>query len=245
MRMQVLGVSGLLLFLTAGQAIALDSINGWIAPTGSNDYGGYLGWLGYVSGTGYHLAQDMQNGNGSPVYAIGDGEVILSRTDVGGYGPGWTKGGALVARFQASDGNWFTALYGHLNSPHGAGSVAAGEVLGYSNAWSPPHLHFGIHPGYDPEPTNPWRGYTSSKTVLYGFTDPIAFLNAHSGSGGGGPVWEGHLDSPADGSTVGGIIPISGWAKETSGHYTIQAIEILINGNLATSIPYSGLTNGA
>ncbi|MEN6640866.1 MAG: Ig-like domain-containing protein, partial [Armatimonadia bacterium] len=59
-----------------------------------------------------------------------------------------------------------------------------------------------------------------------------------------GPAWEGHLDSPVDGSTVSGVIPISGWAKETSGRFTIKAIEILINGKLATSLPYSGLTNG-
>jgi hypothetical protein len=154
--------------------------SGWYWPTGSSNFCGYLGWLGYNSSYGgYHLAQDMCNPQGNPVYSIGDGDVILSRTDVSGYGPGDTPGGALVARYQASDGTWFTALYGHLNSPHAVGHVPAGDVIGYSNAYNPPHCHFGIHPGYDPEPNDPWRGYTSSTSNVYGFTDPIPFLNAH------------------------------------------------------------------
>jgi hypothetical protein len=154
--------------------------SGWYWPTGSSNFCGYLGWLGYNSSYGgYHLAQDMCNPQGSPVYSIGDGDVILSRTDVGGYGPGDTPGGALVARYQSSDGTWFTALYGHLNSPHSVGHVSAGDVIGYSNAYSPPHCHFGVHSGYDPEPNDPWRGYTSSTSNTYGFTDPIPFLSAH------------------------------------------------------------------
>jgi len=70
-------------------------------------------------------------------------------------------------------------VYGHLDNPHGIGSVYAGEIIGYSNAFSPPHLHFAVHPGYDPEPTNPWRGYTDDTNNTYGFTDPIPFLAAH------------------------------------------------------------------
>lgn len=154
--------------------------SGWYWPTGSSNVCGYLGWLGYNSPTyPYHLAQDMCNPRGNPVYSIGSGTVIYSRTDAGGYGQGYIDGGALVARYQAADGTWFTALYGHLDSPHSPGPVAAGEILGYSNAFSPPHLHFGIHPGFDPELANPWRGYTSSTSNTYGFTDPILFLNAH------------------------------------------------------------------
>ncbi|MEN6301889.1 MAG: M23 family metallopeptidase, partial [Armatimonadia bacterium] len=140
---------------------AIDEINGWTAPSGRNNYGGYLGWLGYNSASyPWHLAQDMANPAGDPVYAIGDGTIILSRTDVGGYGPNFTAGGAIVIRHQAADGSWFTALYGHLNSPHAVGAVNRGDIVGYSNnfyymsggvAHYCPHVHFGIHPGYDAE----------------------------------------------------------------------------------------------
>lgn len=161
--------------------------SGWFLPTGSNNFCGYFGWLGYSSSFGgYHLAQDMCNPQGAPVYSIGDGDVIYSRTDVGSYGPGDSRGGALVARYRAADGTWFTALYGHLNNPHGTGHVSAGEVIGFSNAYSPPHVHFAVHPGFDPEPDNPWRGYTSNRSVTYGFTDPISFLNAHPRGQAGG-----------------------------------------------------------
>jgi hypothetical protein len=150
----------------------------WYWPTGKSDFGGYLGWLGYNSGWGYHLAQDMKNDAGTKVYALGDGEVISSGLH-SGYGPNGTSGGALIARFKAGDGSWFVALYGHLADWHGAGAVSAGEVLGHLNTYSPPHLHFGIRPGYDPEPTNPWRGYTTSTSNTYGFVDPIPYLNTH------------------------------------------------------------------
>ena len=171
----------LLLFaLSWSYATAQTMPSGWRWPTGSSNFCGYFGWLEYNSPKyPWHLAQDMCNPQGSPVYSIGDGEVILSRTNVGGYGPNYTEGGALVARYQASDGTWFTALYGHLDSPHGIGPIYTGEIIGYCNAFNPPHLHFAVHPGYNPEPTNPWRGYTNDKSNTYGFTDPIPFLNSH------------------------------------------------------------------
>lgn len=163
--------------ILAGASAQTMSSN-WYWPTGKSDFGGYLGWLGYNSGWGYHLAQDMKNDAGTAVYALGDGEVISSGLH-SGYGPNGTSGGALIARFKAGDGSWFVALYGHLADWHGAGAVSAGEVLGHLNTYSPPHLHFGVRPGYDPEPTNPWRGYTTSTSNTYGFVDPIPYLNAH------------------------------------------------------------------
>lgn len=165
----------------------------WYAPSGSSDFCGYLGWLGYNSTTyPWHLAQDMCNAAGNSVYSIGDGEIIQSRTNVGGYGPNFTAGGALIARYQAADGTWFTALYGHLDSPHAAGHVDAGEVIGTSNNFYYtdtagkkhycPHVHFAIHPGYDQDSvaSNWWRGYTSDTRDTYGYTNPVPFLDAHS-----------------------------------------------------------------
>ncbi|RLG05157.1 MAG: hypothetical protein DRN68_09005, partial [Thaumarchaeota archaeon] len=149
---------------------------GWYWPAGSGETGGYLGFLEWNPNYGgWHLGQDFKRDTGLPVYAIGDGEVIESRTDVTGYGPSGTKGGALVARFKTSTDEYFLALYGHLNNPHPKGEIKAGEILGYINEYSPSHLHFGIHPGYE-LPTNPWRGYTYEKTNTYGWVDPIQFL---------------------------------------------------------------------
>src|SRR5260370_13234514 len=97
-------------------------ISGWTLPTGSNDFCGYLRWLCYNSTfNGYHLGQDMCNSKGNPVYSIGYGEVLSSglHSCYGLYDANGncTSGGALIARYQAADGTWFTALYGHLDLP--------------------------------------------------------------------------------------------------------------------------------
>jgi murein DD-endopeptidase MepM/ murein hydrolase activator NlpD len=155
----------------------------WHWPTGSSDADGYgfLRWNPNYSG--WHLAQDFAIAQSLPVYAIAGGEVILSRTDVGGYGPvdpstgKATAGGALVARFITSGGQYFLALYGHLDNPHPTGEIQAGEILGYVNAYDPSHLHFGIHLGYGlPADGNPWRGYTHDRSNTYGWVDPVQFL---------------------------------------------------------------------
>ena len=166
--------------IAAPRGFAQTMNSGWRWPTGSSNFCGYLGWLGSNPGWGFHLAQDMCNGAGRPVYSVGDGEVISSGLH-GAYGcNGSCSGGALLARYQAADGTWFTALYGHLDNWHGTGHVNAGDVLGYTRSdWTPPHLHFAVHQGFDPEPSDPWRGYTSSTSTTYGFTDPIPFLSAH------------------------------------------------------------------
>jgi murein DD-endopeptidase MepM/ murein hydrolase activator NlpD len=151
--------------------------SGWYWPTGTDDLGSYLGWLGYSSGWGYHLAKDMKNAASQPVYSIGAGEIINSgeHKAYGNYGNG--TGGCILARYKSANGTWFTVLYGHLDNYRGTGSVQAGEIIGYTLPdWNPTHLHFAVHPGYDPEPTNPWRGYTSSKSNVYGFVDPVGYL---------------------------------------------------------------------
>lgn len=175
-RVLTVAVIGMATQLSFGQVMG----SGWYWPTGIGDFGGYLGWLGYNPGWGYHLAQDMKNSAGNPVFSIGSG-TILSAGEHGGYGNyGNGTGGCVLVRYQAADGTWFTAMYGHLDNYKLSGSLAPGEVVGYTIPdWDPPHLHFSIHPGFDPEPNNPWRGYTLSTSQLYGFTDPIPFLNAH------------------------------------------------------------------
>jgi hypothetical protein len=160
----------------------LEHANGWYYPTGSSNYQ-YLGWLGYNPNfNGYHLAQDMANPEGDPVYAVDYGEVLYSQC-VGGYGgpSGGTCGGAVAIQHRAKDGTWFTALYGHLHNYVSAGTrVYAGDVIGYSNNWSPPHVHFGVRLGANPDPANWYVGYTSSTSNTLGFTNPNTFLGSYS-----------------------------------------------------------------
>lgn len=149
---------------------------GWYWPAGSDYTGGYYGFLQWNPDfEKWHLAQDFKREQGLSVYSIGYGDIILSRTDVGGYGPGGGPGGALVVRYRTSSGEYFLALYGHLDNPHAEGSTKGGEILGYTNNYDPPHLHFAIHPGHD-LPSNPWRGYTEDINNPYGWVDPIDWI---------------------------------------------------------------------
>jgi hypothetical protein len=168
---------------------ALNEINGWILPTDSGDHNIYVGFGAHYEPGGIpsiHLGQDFEGNTGDQVYAIADGNVVESRTNVGGFGPLGTQGGALVALFTTSDGLQFKALYGHINNPHTVGAVTTGEVLGNLNDYDPSHLHFGIHPGTDyPSDENPWRGFIreteySTANDMYGWVDPIEFLETHA-----------------------------------------------------------------
>ncbi len=149
-------------------------ITGWYWPTGKGDSDLWLGFMEWnQAANGWHLAQDFALKQGLPVYAIAEGEVVLSRTDVKGYGVNATKGGALVARFETFRGEYFAALYGHIDNPHAVGKVEAGQILGYTNGQD--HLHFGIHPGYELA-ENPVVGYTHVEGETYGWVDPMQFL---------------------------------------------------------------------
>jgi murein DD-endopeptidase MepM/ murein hydrolase activator NlpD len=162
--------------------------NGWISPTASGNHNLYAHFLTRYTINGVpciHLGLDMEGSPGDPVYALADGNVIESRTNVGGYGPGGTPGGALIALFTTSSGLQFKALYGHINNPHSKGAIRAGEILGYMNTYDPTHLHFAIHPGTsNPPDGNPWRGYATeaqyAQNGAYGYVDPIIFLNTYS-----------------------------------------------------------------
>ncbi len=156
------------------QAAAEQTPTGWHWPAGTDYNGNWSGFMDWnPNWNGWHLAQDFLLSQGSPVYAIANGEIVLSRTDVGGYGVGGTEGGALVARFQTSTGKYFAALYGHLDRLHTVGKVYSGQILGYTNAYD--HLHFGIHPGYELA-DNPWMGYSHVEGETYGWVDPMQFL---------------------------------------------------------------------
>ena len=48
------------------------------------------------------------------VYAIGDGVVLISRADAGGYGVGGRPGGCIIITHTTAAGTRFDALYGHV-----------------------------------------------------------------------------------------------------------------------------------
>jgi hypothetical protein len=153
--------------------------NGWVWPVSQKILG--QDWL-HLSGVyyGYHLAVDLMGNCGHPVHAIADGTVLLSGTNFGGYGGISLPGGAIVVLHQTSMGQYFKALYGHVDSPLPVGSVVkAGDIIADLNNYADgfgPHLHFGISPGNDLPSEILW-GYTGSTHILYGFVSPLDFLN--------------------------------------------------------------------
>ncbi|MDO8964801.1 MAG: M23 family metallopeptidase [Coriobacteriia bacterium] len=154
--------------------------NGWYFPTGTEALGGMGGWMQYRSWNhSWHLAKDIGTRCGRPVYAVTDGVVYDAYTNLRGYG------GVMVVLHRQEDGTYFKALYGHIKAlKYRKGQrVKAGAIIAYVNNTSPNHLHFSIHPGAG-KPTDPqhnvFRGHTYVKKATYGWTDPVAYLYAHS-----------------------------------------------------------------
>jgi murein DD-endopeptidase MepM/ murein hydrolase activator NlpD len=170
-----------LVFVLTLPAFAQKTTTGFYFPTDQRgNTGGYYGWWAYNSAFGgNHLAQDIKSSVGSPVYAVADGVVALSRSDVGSYGGDTPSraGGGLVVEHYTSTGRRFYVLYAHLQTdrlPAVGTRVYAGQVISYvanykSGNSNIPHLHFGIM--LDNLPNNPWRGYTSNSSKQ-GFDSP-------------------------------------------------------------------------
>ena len=182
--------------------------NGWYWPMNHFIKAKAPGWLAFrtwysLSNKAWHLAWDDVLTVGRPVYSLGYGRVVISRMNVGGYGPGGGKGGAMVVRYRTASGAYFNALFGHIvinlkKFPVGT-LVKPGEVVAKLNAYNPPHLHFGIRKGTSfpkalKSTPKKFRGtvsmlmghtfeYTRSasgtmKPQTYGFVDPSAWLIA-------------------------------------------------------------------
>ncbi|HUD20704.1 MAG TPA: M23 family metallopeptidase [Candidatus Saccharimonadales bacterium] len=128
--------------------------------------------------TGYHTGVDVEYTDTTtdvPVYAIADGEIVLSRT-ASGYG------GVMVLRFTAN-GVSRTAIYGHLrpSSLTAVGTkVTKGQQIavlgtGYTSETDGErrHLHFAIRA----DNSINILGYVQNKTDLSGWVDPINFLH--------------------------------------------------------------------
>jgi murein DD-endopeptidase MepM/ murein hydrolase activator NlpD len=235
----------------AAAAVAAPGTNGWHWPAGTEATGGYLGWLGYNSAYGgYHLGQDFKMNWGDPIYAIAAGEVLEARSDVGGYGPGGTAGGAVLILHKTSAGQDFKALYGHVERIQIAkgSTVSAGKVIGYANNFSPPHVHFGIHPGrsYPPD-GNPWRGYTPVTSNTYGWVNPVSFLKTNLAPASPPPLTADPTLSPS--STYPGVEVTGSFTIKNSGSAAIEMPRLKLEaidpeGNLVM-YPGTTLTLGA
>ena len=152
---------------------------GWFWPVGSEEFGGYAGFLAPRGGN-VHVAQDMHAKKGSPVYAVGDGTVWISRADTGGYGVGGRPGGCIIIVHRTGAGEEFRALYGHLLklTVKEGDRVVPGQQIAVVNGLD--HLHFGIHPSDEYRDRNPYAGEVPKKWKDHGgWVDPVAYLRAH------------------------------------------------------------------
>lgn len=101
-------------------------------------------------GHGPYEAWDIANKIGTPVYAMADGVVMISKDS------GWNGGyGQYIV---IKHGNNTQTLYGHLseNSVHAGQSVSQGQKigeLGNTGRSTGPHLHFEVRGDPDPVPT--------------------------------------------------------------------------------------------
>jgi murein DD-endopeptidase MepM/ murein hydrolase activator NlpD len=150
--------------------------------------GGYLGFEGQADPT--HNGADFKAPVGVNVCAMLDGEVIRSG-EHGGFGslnpP--TSGGVIIIRHKDKNGNYFYAVYGHLNrlikdnyTGQPGEFVSQGQIIGTirsfyngDNFW--PHIHLGIYVGSN-FPTVGW-GYSSDHTY---WRDPKPWLDNNCGT---------------------------------------------------------------
>jgi murein DD-endopeptidase MepM/ murein hydrolase activator NlpD len=152
---------------------------GWFWPIGSEDFGSYAGFL-EPRGGNVHVAQDMHAKKGSPVYAVGDGTVWISRADTGGYGVSGSPGGCIIVVHRTGAGEEFRALYGHLLKlrVEDGDRVTAGQQIAVTNGLD--HLHFGIHPSATYRERNPYAGEVPKSWKDHGgWVDPVKYLRTH------------------------------------------------------------------
>jgi murein DD-endopeptidase MepM/ murein hydrolase activator NlpD len=139
------------------------------------------------SGRTEHLGLDLAAPSGAKVYAVTDGRVMHA-----GELWGSASKGVVFVEHMATNGNRFTAAYGHIaigKSPLTGATWRAGDVVRRGNvigtvvlAGTGYHLHFGIEGGavtyVDPTVENGGTGACARQAK--GTTDPIPYLAARS-----------------------------------------------------------------
>lgn len=110
---------------------------------------------------GLHLGEDAYAEPGTPVGAVGAGEVVYALLHPGTLQRGNWGHIVIIGHTHAADGRQFFSLYGHLGSCRVSvgQAVLGGDILGpvgegrtpENGFWPEPHLHFAIYRG-------PWEG---------------------------------------------------------------------------------------
>ncbi|TSC72865.1 MAG: M24/M37 family peptidase [Parcubacteria group bacterium Gr01-1014_38] len=140
---------------------------------------------------GRHLGEDCIAEPGTPVCAIGDGDVVYAELHASWFRRRGNWGHVVIlGHTHAADGQPFYSVYGHLGDFRVAvgNRVQGGDTLGTvgkgrtrSNGWWPePHLHFAIYRG-------PWEhhvlpGYSrenDDRTKLEYWVDPSRFVQTY------------------------------------------------------------------
>src|SRR3989344_2373415 len=176
------------LFTTAMSAILLvnnawsidQTTTGYYYPTGTSDLGNYAGWLATGCGTNtayfageYHIGHDFEANAGDPVYPICNG--VVEYVSFNGWGTGNV---GVFIRHRTSNGNYFLALYGHVQTSVVVDdNVSTGDSFAEVGSWPyGDHLHFGVVPGNTLPPAPFGRINCSNWPASNSFVDPIQWI---------------------------------------------------------------------
>ncbi len=139
---------------------------------------------------GRHLGEDVLAEPGTPVGAIGDGQVVYAALHPGSRRRGNWGNIVIVGHAHPRDDQPFYSVYGHLGECRVAVGqiVKLGEPLGTvgrgrtpeNGFWPEPHLHFAIF-------TGPWEGKVlpgyfreeDARTKLEYWVKPSAFVQRY------------------------------------------------------------------
>lgn len=126
----------------------------------------------------FHTGIDISAAEGTPIYALADGVVVISKTNNGG--PKIGLGHYLITEHPGILPDGFCVVYAHLKAigqPVGT-MVKAGDLLGYtgnSGKSKRPHLHLEIRAGK----YNPKYFWTRDKDGKYtNAIDPKRFIDS-------------------------------------------------------------------
>lgn len=138
-----------------------------------------------------HLGDDVVQPAGTPVTAIGEGEVVWAEVRPGAPHKRNWGGIVIIGHLHHATGEPFYSLYGHLRdlTVTVGQAVSTAQTLGViaeshtpeNGWWQIPHLHFAIY-------TGPWNnqilpGYKRPeqfRTRVAWWQDPQEFINAYN-----------------------------------------------------------------
>lgn len=212
--------------LAGGWAEPLSPMPGVSARFLANDCG-RPGYGPYLRGL-YHTGTDLARPAGTPVRAVGPGNVTFA----GSFGPG--NGDVVFVQHRAGNGEPFQAMYGHVNIVRRAGDrVSAGErIATVFPLASGPHLHLGLVPGTN----RPGSGWGMQPCRLWpftnGFVDALRWLATHPAKKAPDPNPRGRFEKAS--SPGAGRIVVRGWAFDPSLKTRSLRIHVKVGGRVGT-----------